>query len=42
MTTPTARAMAVALRTYHRPVKDGDTLLESWDQVIDRVIYRQP
>ncbi len=41
MTTPTARAMATALRTYHRPLKDGDTLLESWEQVVDRVISHQ-
>lgn len=41
MTQPTARAMATALRTYHRPVREGDTLLESWDQVVDRVIGHQ-
>lgn len=41
MTKPTSRAMATALRTYHRPVHEGDTLLESWDQVIDRVICHQ-
>lgn len=41
MTKPTARAMATALRTYHRPVKDGDTLLESWEQVVERVIGHQ-
>ena len=41
MTTPTARAMATSLRTYHRPVKEGDPLLESWEQVVDRVINHQ-
>ncbi len=41
MTKPTSRAMATALRTYHRPVKEGDTLLENWDQVVDRVISHQ-
>ena len=41
MTKPTSRAMAIALRTYHRPVKEGDTLLESWDQVVDRVVSHQ-
>ena len=41
MTKPTARAMATALRTYHRPVKEGDTRLESWEQVVDRVIKHQ-
>ncbi len=41
MTKPTARAMATALRTYHRPIKEGDTLLESWDQVVDRVVSHQ-
>lgn len=41
MPKPTARAMATALRTYHRPVKEGETLLESWDQVVDRVISHQ-
>lgn len=41
MTKPTARAMATALRTYHRPVKEGETTLESWEQVVDRVIGHQ-
>lgn len=41
MTKPTARAMATALRTYHRPIKEGDPRLESWDQVVDRVISHQ-
>lgn len=41
MTRPTARAIATALRTYHRPVKDNDSLLESWDQVIERVVSHQ-
>jgi ribonucleoside-triphosphate reductase len=33
--------MATALRTYHRPVKEGETLLESWSQVVERVISHQ-
>lgn len=41
MTKPTARAMATSLRTYHRPIREGDTLLESWEQVVDRVISHQ-
>ncbi|NGX57756.1 MAG: Adenosylcobalamin-dependent ribonucleoside-triphosphate reductase [Chlamydiae bacterium] len=41
MTKPTARAMATALRTYHRPVKEGEATLESWEQVVDRVISHQ-
>lgn len=41
MTKPTSRAMAIALRTYHRPVHEGDTMLESWDQVVERVISHQ-
>jgi ribonucleoside-triphosphate reductase (formate) len=41
MTKPTSRAMATALRTYHRPVKEGETQLESWEQVVDRVISHQ-
>jgi len=41
MTKPTSRAMATALRTYHRPIKEGDSLLESWDQVVERVINHQ-
>ena len=41
MTKPTSRAMATALRTYHRPIREGDTLLESWDQVVDRVVCHQ-
>ena len=38
---PTPRAMATALRTYHRPVVEGGSELESWDQVCDRVIGHQ-
>lgn len=41
MNKPTSRAMATSLRTYHRPVREGDTLLESWEQVVDRVICHQ-
>lgn len=41
MTKPTARAIATALRTYHRPLREGDSQLESWDQVVDRVIAHQ-
>jgi len=41
MTKPTVRAMATALRTYHRPVKEGAIQLESWFQVVDRVISHQ-
>lgn len=41
MSKPTARAMATALRTYHRPIKEGEMLLESWDQVVSRVISHQ-
>lgn len=41
MTKPTARAMATALRTYHRPLKEGEPTLESWSQVVDRVICHQ-
>jgi adenosylcobalamin-dependent ribonucleoside-triphosphate reductase len=41
MTRPTSRAMATALRTYHRPIKEGETLLESWEQVVGRVIHHQ-
>ncbi|HRD55979.1 MAG TPA: ribonucleoside-triphosphate reductase, adenosylcobalamin-dependent [Parachlamydiaceae bacterium] len=41
MNKPTSRAMATSLRTYHRPVREGDTLLESWEQVVDRVISHQ-
>lgn len=33
--------MATALRTYHRPVREGEALLESWEQVIDRVVCHQ-
>ena len=40
-THPTARATATALRTYHRPLREGDTQLESWEQVVDRVINHQ-
>lgn len=41
MPKPTARAIATALRTYHRPVKEGDSQLESWEQVVGRVISHQ-
>lgn len=41
MTRPTPRAMATSLRTYHRPIREGDTLLESWDQVVERVVSHQ-
>lgn len=41
MNKPTSRAMATALRTYHRPIKEGDTRLETWDQVVGRVITHQ-
>lgn len=41
MAKPTTRAMATALRTYHRPVSDDDTALETWEQVVDRVIRHQ-
>lgn len=41
MTKPTSRAIATSLRTYHRPIQEGETLLESWDQVVDRVISHQ-
>jgi len=41
MTKPTARGMATALRTYHRPVKEGEPLLETWEEVVDRVIGHQ-
>ena len=41
MTKATSRAMATALRTYHRPIQEGGTTLESWEQVVDRVISHQ-
>jgi ribonucleoside-triphosphate reductase len=41
MSKPTSRAMATSLRTYHRPVKEGESALESWDQVVERVINHQ-
>ena len=41
MTKPTARAMATSLRTYHRPIKEGESQLETWPQVVDRVINHQ-
>lgn len=41
MTKPTARAMATSLRTYHRPMREGDFELESWDHVVCRVIDHQ-
>eukprot|EP00899_Mesostigma_viride_P004596 jgi/Mesvir1/14137/Mv23087-RA.1 len=38
---PSDRATAIALRTYHRPLDDGSGGLESWDQVVARVIDHQ-
>ncbi len=38
---PSSRAMATALRTYHRPLVDDDTQLETWEQVVARVINHQ-
>ena len=40
-TQPTSRAQATAMRTYHRPVRDGESNLETWDQVVDRVVVHQ-
>ena len=28
-------------QTYHRPIREGESLLESWDQVVDRVVNHQ-
>jgi adenosylcobalamin-dependent ribonucleoside-triphosphate reductase len=41
MVKPTARALATSLRTYHRPVQEGGSVLETWEQVIERVISHQ-
>lgn len=41
MTKPTARAMATSLRTYHRPIREGEMQLETWDDVVNRVISHQ-
>lgn len=37
------RAVAIALRTYHRPLSEDneDNMLESWGQVVDRIISHQ-
>jgi adenosylcobalamin-dependent ribonucleoside-triphosphate reductase len=40
-TTPTARATATALRTYHRPVDENSVQLESWEQTVGRVVGHQ-
>ena len=40
-TTPSARATALALRTYHRPHQDESIQLETWPQVVERVISHQ-
>lgn len=40
-TTPSGRAMATSLRTYHRPVKEGSFELESWEDVVARVVNHQ-
>lgn len=41
MTRPTARALATSLRTYHRPIREGDDRLETWEQVVERVVSHQ-
>ena len=41
MTKPTSRATATALHTYHRPVSEGASMLESWEQVVERVVGHQ-
>lgn len=41
MAKPTARAMATSLRTYHRPIQEGESILESWEDVVERVISHQ-
>lgn len=41
MSKPTSRAMATSLRTYHRPIREGEATLESWEQVVERVIGHQ-
>lgn len=33
--------MATSLRTYHRPLREGEALLETWSQVVNRVIEHQ-
>ena len=38
---PTTRAMITALRTYHRPISEESNSLESWENVVDRVINHQ-
>jgi ribonucleoside-triphosphate reductase (formate) len=37
----TPRALATSYRTYHRPKEDGGVLLESWEDVVARVIDHQ-
>lgn len=39
--TPSGRAMATSFRTYHRPVREGSMQLETWEEVVDRVIGHQ-
>lgn len=39
--TSTDRAQAITLRTYSRPVSDDSKILESWNQIVDRVISHQ-
>lgn len=41
MTKPSTRAMASALKYYHRHLAEGGGLVESWNQVVERVISHQ-
>lgn len=41
MNTPTLNSSAVALKYFHRPLQDSGRTLESWTQVVSRVIERQ-
>jgi adenosylcobalamin-dependent ribonucleoside-triphosphate reductase len=40
-TTPSIRAQIITRRTYCRPQNAAGTIFETWEEVVDRVIYHQ-
>lgn len=41
MTEPSVRAQVITRRSYNRPLNDEETLFETWEQTVDRVIGHQ-
>ena len=41
MNKPSVRAHAVTRRSYSRPLDEAETIFETWEQIVDRVIDHQ-